>query len=300
MNVLLLHLDRKLGATRSMPHGRCSGCGDIGPLPPFGGGMCFLCATDGPPGQHTPSGGALQEDADARRWDAWPSDDEIELRDEVRALFDDAQLLGVSAGLGGDFRDRFCFSTSPNAPTRARWLTRHRRPEPRERKPKPAPKPKRERAPTPPVQGRRGRKVDPNSRLARTVAWVMAHPGCTIAEIAQGVGESQRAVTRSAAESNASQRLLRCGSHGHARFYAGPRAGAAKPVADALAEHQVKLSRVPAESALPERQAKLSCVLAESALAALERRAKDAGLSLGAAIEALLAEVEGTFDRRAG
>ncbi len=45
-----------------MPWGRCSGCNDLGPLPPFGEGLCFICATDGPPGTHTPTGGALTED----------------------------------------------------------------------------------------------------------------------------------------------------------------------------------------------------------------------------------------------
>ncbi len=50
-----------------MPRGVCSGCGAEEFLPPFGDGMCFLCATDGPPDSRQPTGGALDEDADARR-----------------------------------------------------------------------------------------------------------------------------------------------------------------------------------------------------------------------------------------
>ncbi len=51
---------------RRMPHGVCSGCREEGPLPPFGGGLCFLCATDGPAGEHVPAGRALDENEDGR------------------------------------------------------------------------------------------------------------------------------------------------------------------------------------------------------------------------------------------
>lgn len=261
---------------RRMPRGFCPGCGDESDLPPFADGMCFLCATDGPPGQHVPTGGAVHEDTDARRWVNWPSDDDLELHDEVRAIFDEAQLRGASAGLGGDYRDRFCFSRSPNASTRARWLTRHLRPELRERKPKPAPKPKREPKPRRVVQGRRGPAIKPTSPLARTVAHVLAHPGCTIAEIAQAIGETPRTVSRKVASAQVGLRVLRTGVHGDARFYPGPRA----------------VEQLP--KALPERHATLSCVLPESALTALERRAAAAGVSVGEALANVLEAIGDT------
>lgn len=70
------------GATH-MPRGICSGCGLEEFLPPFGDGMCFLCATDGPPGERVPTFGAIGEDGDARR-DALPlSDRDFERRIEI-------------------------------------------------------------------------------------------------------------------------------------------------------------------------------------------------------------------------
>src|SRR5580692_2688983 len=73
-----------------MPQGRCSGCGDETFLPPFGGGTCFLCATDGQPNRHAPTGGALAEDAvrsdpTADWWE--PSEEQTEIAD----LFDEVQ-----------------------------------------------------------------------------------------------------------------------------------------------------------------------------------------------------------------
>lgn len=53
---------RALTNERAMPRGLCSGCGERAVLPPFGAGHCFLCATDGPPGERTPTIGARQED----------------------------------------------------------------------------------------------------------------------------------------------------------------------------------------------------------------------------------------------
>src|SRR5262245_2971346 len=50
---------------RRMPGGVCHGCLDDGPLPPFGDGYCFLCATDGPPGDRSTTGSALPEGVQA-------------------------------------------------------------------------------------------------------------------------------------------------------------------------------------------------------------------------------------------
>lgn len=65
-----------------MPRGVCAGCGELTCLPPFGDGMCFLCATDGPPGEYSPTIGAVGEDVDARR--VWP---EMTEADEERRIF---------------------------------------------------------------------------------------------------------------------------------------------------------------------------------------------------------------------
>ncbi len=65
-----------------MPRGICSGCGDLTCLPPFGDGLCFLCATDGPPGSYSPTIGAVDEDSDARH--IWP---EMSEPDEERRVF---------------------------------------------------------------------------------------------------------------------------------------------------------------------------------------------------------------------
>ena len=47
---------------RRMPWGVCPGCHTDAALPPFGDGLCFLCATDGPAGERTPTGGAVDEE----------------------------------------------------------------------------------------------------------------------------------------------------------------------------------------------------------------------------------------------
>jgi hypothetical protein len=91
---------------RRMPYGICSGCGEEGPLPPFGDGMCFLCATDGPPGNHSPAIGAVSEDTDARG-EAVPDDDEVEERGrDIRDIFAEAAELGAQgmAKFAVDFR----------------------------------------------------------------------------------------------------------------------------------------------------------------------------------------------------
>ena len=99
-------------STRRMPWGICSGCGDEGPLPPFGEGQCFLCATDGPPGAYTPAISALDEDVDARR-DELPAFDDDSLENQVRDIFNDARTtrarLGQSAwqNLEEDIADEF-------------------------------------------------------------------------------------------------------------------------------------------------------------------------------------------------
>jgi hypothetical protein len=78
--------------TRTMPLGECSGCGEVTHLPPFAEGMCFLCATDGPPGDTSPTGGALAEDADARRESSSDvSDQELERIIEILDEFDNHQ-----------------------------------------------------------------------------------------------------------------------------------------------------------------------------------------------------------------
>ncbi len=51
--------------TQKMRLGVCPGCGEEGRLPPFADGMCFLCATDGPPNEHTPKGGTCGQE----KWD---------------------------------------------------------------------------------------------------------------------------------------------------------------------------------------------------------------------------------------
>jgi hypothetical protein len=73
-----------------MPRGICHGCGTEEYLPPFGEGLCFLCATDGPPNNRSCTGSALGEDADARRATG-PSDRDLRIHDEVQAEFDGHQ-----------------------------------------------------------------------------------------------------------------------------------------------------------------------------------------------------------------
>jgi len=76
-----------------MPYGMCRGCGDEGPLPPFGGGLCFLCATDGPPGDRSTTGRAVAEDAAApdptAGWNEELSEDQI----AILELFAEASVL---------------------------------------------------------------------------------------------------------------------------------------------------------------------------------------------------------------
>jgi hypothetical protein len=80
--------------SRAMPYGVCSGCGEEGPLHPFGDGMCFLCATDGPPGDYSPAIGALPEDADARGEEVL-YDEEVEERGhDIRDIFAEAAEFG--------------------------------------------------------------------------------------------------------------------------------------------------------------------------------------------------------------
>ena len=78
---------------RRMPHGVCPGCQEDGPLPPFGQGMCFICATDGPPGTYTHKGSALHEDTDARRAEIhWFDEGSVEV--QVRDIFAEANGAG--------------------------------------------------------------------------------------------------------------------------------------------------------------------------------------------------------------
>ncbi len=110
--------------------GTCSGCASYSLLPPFGQGLCFLCATDGPPGEYSPAIGAEHEDVDARRRVLWPTDAQIEMRAEIEELFADAQRRTASLCL--DYAvaaNGFCFSSRPNPPTRARWTRQRPRPE---------------------------------------------------------------------------------------------------------------------------------------------------------------------------
>jgi hypothetical protein len=97
---------------RRMPFGYCRGCGQLGPLPPFGEQMCFLCATDGPPGETSRTGGAMAEgetraDPTADWWD--PSDRQI----EIAELFVEAQCAAsTKATLANPFErtdGRFIF-----------------------------------------------------------------------------------------------------------------------------------------------------------------------------------------------
>jgi hypothetical protein len=118
----------KCNDATKMPFGRCDGCGDDTYRPPFGGGLCFLCATDGVPGECSAAISAAGEGED-KRHQAWPSDEEIERHDEVRDLFDEASFMGV-----GEFGFR-------HAPSRKweplLWKPKLRHPAP----PKPEPRP---------------------------------------------------------------------------------------------------------------------------------------------------------------
>jgi hypothetical protein len=98
-----------------MPRGICSGCGGEEFLPPFGDGMCFLCATDGPPGDHTPTGSALAEGLDARR-EAWAvSDADFERRVEILGEFDSHQAHWARAIGQAHYRSqRFVTWTRPS------------------------------------------------------------------------------------------------------------------------------------------------------------------------------------------
>ena len=285
-----------------MPNGKCSGCGDVGPLPPFGDGMCFLCATDGPPGEFTATGGAVGEDDDVRRNDdIWAADDPVTV--EVLEIFAEAQRQGAES-LGANFADRFCFQSTPNASTRARWLTRHARPDPvkeAQRTAKRASKAKRtiERKGQKrseessglvtiahdgaivvsttigwrPLVGRRGAKRQPDSVLSRTVTYVLEHHGCTTEDVATSLGVSHRQAAKALYAAMEGGRVLRSGTHGRSRFCPGPMA--------TLQPH----------CPLPNKQAQLSCLVSEATLIALEGLAAHCHISLGTVIEELTAGV---------
>ena len=51
---------------KKMPFGFCPGCLGQAYLPDFGEGLCFLCATDGPPADPSRTGGSVREDLDGR------------------------------------------------------------------------------------------------------------------------------------------------------------------------------------------------------------------------------------------
>lgn len=96
---------------RTMPRGVCRGCREEGPLPPFGEGLCFLCATDGPPGEHTATGGALGEDEDARREEAADWHEAGDLTDQIREEFTEARAGSSSTvrwtNLGAEVLNEF-------------------------------------------------------------------------------------------------------------------------------------------------------------------------------------------------
>ena len=287
-----------------MPIGRCAGCGDETCLPPFGEGLCFLCATDGPPGSVQTTGGAVSEDVDARR-QAWPvSDQEVDRMREVLDLFAEAQAREAQPGsfanasLGGDYKFQFCFSTQPNAPTKARWINRRHRAAPeteeqaeRRRKRERAQKPSQPRQVridpasglivfgcqrsverrvfVPKIKHGRGRPQIAGSLLQRCVSYVCAHPGCTDKEIATAFGLGHRVVCHRLTTAKEHQRVQRVGTHGHSRWYPGPRA-------------------IPDVTLEPEKMAHLQASISESALHRLETGARAAGKDLGAYIETLL------------
>src|SRR5271166_2091291 len=83
-----------------MPRGRCAGCREESFLPPFGEGMCFLCATDGPPLTTEPTGGALSEDGTCSDPTAgWVEVDEFQV--DIMELFAEQQVLHQRA-IAGD------------------------------------------------------------------------------------------------------------------------------------------------------------------------------------------------------
>lgn len=75
----------------AIPFGRCSGCREDTHLPPFGDGLCFLCATDGPPMGATPTGGAVHEDLDGRMQYDFLTDQEQDRLDAIEEIFVEAQ-----------------------------------------------------------------------------------------------------------------------------------------------------------------------------------------------------------------
>lgn len=74
-------------------------------LPPFGGGMCFLCATDGPPGRYSPAIWALSEDVDARKAEA-EDEDRDERRNDIEDIFAEAAEHGLDRRVHGQWRHR--------------------------------------------------------------------------------------------------------------------------------------------------------------------------------------------------
>ena len=244
----------------------------MGPLPPFAEGLCFLCGTDGPPGDTSSAIGAVSEDMDARREPWLYSDEQLTRAQEILDLFQEAQggeTVSV-VELGSDFAERFCFSTRPNAPTRARWLARH---------PPAPPKPLKKRAAQKPpktvkiitFKGKHGRPIQPTSKLNRVVEHVKAWPGCSVAEVAQALGLGHREASKSLYSAREIQKVWRVGSHGHSRFYPGPRAEVVRPELVQMA-----------------RMATLVATVTEPTLQLLERFAADSGLPFGAALENLL------------
>jgi hypothetical protein len=116
---------------RDLKVGFCLGCHELGPLPKFGDGLCFLCATAGAPGDTTPTGRRLGENEEVVDQVLWPGDEEVERRLEIVELFADAQRQDVRLSLDYSTRmEGFCFSGKPNARTQAIWTRRRPRPEP--------------------------------------------------------------------------------------------------------------------------------------------------------------------------
>lgn len=102
-----------------MPWGVCHGCLDEGPLPPFGEGYCFLCATDGPPGDRSTTGRAVGEDNTApdptAAWNEGPNEDQI----AILELFAEANVLPARARMrAAIFSDALAIVRYPDAGAR--------------------------------------------------------------------------------------------------------------------------------------------------------------------------------------
>jgi hypothetical protein len=79
-----------MSTDRYLPTGRCSGCNEETHLPSFGDGMCFLCATDGPPGEWSPTGRATV--GERATYDFLTEAEEERLAD-VQDIFAEAQAI---------------------------------------------------------------------------------------------------------------------------------------------------------------------------------------------------------------